>query len=112
MARRSPMPSAAISSTMAMFIPAPETTSARPRSVRLALSLRRQVFGGGALENAAVDVEARAVARAVPRAFGGVEREAASEVSARRGDRVEHAGVVPVGGHRIAVDVDDPTFIV
>src|SRR5207249_10409615 len=66
------------------------------------LSLRRHGLGLArlergrrrALEDAAVDVEARAVAWAVPAALGGVEAQQAAEVRAAQRDGVQRAVVV------------------
>src|SRR5207253_1068378 len=76
------------------------------------LSLRREVFGCGALDDAALDVEARSMARAIPRPLRGVERQAASKVRACGGDGVQLSGFVAIGGHVVAVDVDDAALVV
>ena len=71
-----------------------------------------EVLRRGPLENAAFDVEARSMARAVPRPFCGIERKPASKVGAGGGDGVQLSRFVSIGGHRIAIDVDDPSRVV
>src|SRR3954454_10870323 len=48
------------------------------------------------LQHGAVDVEARAVARAIPRCLGRVEAQQAAEVGAAQGDGVDAALLVAV----------------
>src|SRR4051794_18189326 len=60
--------------------------------------LRFEVLHSRSLDHAAGNIEARAVAGAVPRAFGLVPLHLAAEVRADGGDLVERAVLVAVGG--------------
>src|SRR4051794_29169014 len=69
----------------------------RNRGCRNPVALRVARFErvhGGAFEHAPVDVETRAVAGAVPAAFGGVEVDEAPEVRAAQRDGVQGAVLV------------------
>src|SRR5215212_8545456 len=64
--------------------------------------LELEPVDGGALEHLALRVEARAVARAVPAALGGVPVDLAAEMGAAGGDRHERAVVAAVAGDLLA----------
>src|SRR5689334_15153658 len=82
-------------------------SSARSASDDLGLALLERL-DGRALEHAAVDVEARAVARAVPAALGAVPPHQAAEVRAAQRDGVQRAVLVAVdallAGRAVALD--------
>src|SRR3954453_23227238 len=80
-------------------------TSAFAASSADRLALER--VHGGALEHAAVDAEARAVARAVPGALGAVEVDLTAEVGAGGGDGDQRAGLGAVGRDLLAAVADD-----
>src|SRR6476661_3406725 len=86
----------------------PPTTSPR-RGARDALTVSRgvEVLRRGPVDHVPVEVVARAVARAVPRAFGLVPVDRAAHVGAPRRGRVEHALFVEVCGHGAPAVQDD-----
>ena len=73
----------------------------------LTASVRSSVPDRRTLEHGAVGAEARAVARAVPRALGRVEADLAVQVRADRRDGVDDAVLVAVGGDPVAVVLHD-----
>src|SRR3954464_15567614 len=70
------------------------TQARRRRPVRRSGIARLERMHGGPLEDGAVNVEARAVARAVPAALGGVEVHEAAEVRAAQRDGMQSALLV------------------
>src|SRR5437773_7556241 len=74
----------------------------KDRSGRAALAFRglgaRQIGGGGAVEQATIRIEARTVARAVPRPLGVIPGDRAAEMRTHRGALVDDAGLVAVDG--------------
>src|SRR4051812_38886044 len=68
--------------------------------------LAGEVLDGGPCDDVAVDVEAGAVAGAVPGSFSGVEGEPAAEMGAVGGYGVQDAAGVAVAGDGLAVEGD------